>query len=251
MEKRPTLERFRKGDLVQYFNNVLEIVTTDRATTLNIADQRKALADVMKRFNASWQPNKGSELTPQIQQLDEKRDSLFLGLKKTVDAWSVHHYEEEKKNASFLIADKIEAHGTLLHKLRYQQETATLNALILDFTGELADEIALLGLTQWVTKLQEVNTAFNEKYLERAKALSTEQEGIVLQLRTESTQAFQQLVNIFEARMAIAKVERADLSEYEAVNNELNEITEQYNEAVQKHNTTPKEEKPNDNILAK
>ncbi len=242
MTTRPKLENYRKGDLVQYFNNVLEIVTEDRAATLNITEQRKTFADVMERFNASWQPAKGSELTPQIQQLDEERDGLFLGLKKTVDAWAVHHYDEEKKNAAFLIADKIEAHGTLLHKLRYQEETATLNALLLDFTNELADKVALLELTQWVEKLQTVNTTFNEKYLERAKALSSEQEGVVLQLRSESTQAFQQLVTIFTARMAIAKVEGADLTPYETVNNELNEITEQYNEAVQKHNSAPKGE---------
>ncbi len=86
MNARPKLENYRKGDLVQYFNNVLEIVTEDRAATLNITDQRKTLADVMERFNTSWQPSKGSELTPQIQQLDDERDSLFLGLKKTVDA---------------------------------------------------------------------------------------------------------------------------------------------------------------------
>ncbi len=240
MTTRPKLESYRKGDLVQYFNNVLEIVTEDRAATLNITDQRKTLADVMERFNTSWQPSKGSELTPQIQQLDDERDSLFLGLKKTVDAWAVHHYDAEKKNAAFLIADKIGAHGALLHKLRYQQETATLNALILDFTNELADKVALLGLTQWVEKLQAVNTTFNEKYLERAKALSAEQDGVVLQLRSESTQAFQQLINIFEARMAIAKIEGGNFNAYETVNNELNEITEQYNEAIQKHNSAPK-----------
>ncbi len=241
MTTRPQLEMYRKGDLVQYFNNVLEIVTAERATALNIASQRKALADVMERFNASWQPNKGSELTPQIQQLDEERDSLFMGLKMTVDAWAMHHYDEEKKNASFLIADKIGASNDNIPRLRYQQETATLNALILDFTGELAKAISLLGLTQWVEKLQTVNTAFNEKYLERAKALSTEQEGVVLQLRIEASEAFRNLINIFEARMEIAKVERKDVNAYETANNELNEITEQYNEAVQKK--TPKENK--------
>ncbi len=232
MEKRPILEKFRKGDLVQYLNNVLEIITVERATELKVDVQRQALADVMQKFNASWQPNKGSELTPQIQKLDEQRDSLFLGLKNTVETWALHHYDDEKKNAAFLMIDKFETYGKMLHKLRYQQETATINSLVADFTTELSNEVTLLDLTEWVQKLGATNVEFNEKYLERAKALSTEQEGIVLQLRTEATEAFQVLKNIFEARMAIAKVEGVDVDKYQNVDNELSEITEQYNQAV-------------------
>ncbi len=243
MNTRPILERFRKGDLVQYLNNVLEIVTTEEATALNIADQRGVLAEVMQRFNASWQPNKGSELTPQIQQLDEERDSLFLGLKNTVETWAIHHFDAQKRNAAFLIADKIETHGRFTHKLRYQQETATLNSLVADLTEELADEVTLLGLNEWVSKLKDVNVTFNEKYMERTLALSTEQEGVVLQLRTQATEAFQQLRSIFEARMAIAKVENTDLSEFERVNNALDELTEQYNKAVQASNSPNEDEK--------
>ncbi len=236
MMLKPHLERFRKGDLVQYFNNVLTIVTEERATTLNVAPQRQALAEVMERFNTSWQPNKGSELTPEIQQLDEKRDSLFMGLKITVNSWAIHHYNEEKKNAAFLISDKIGNASSDVAHLRYQEETATLNALILDFQNELADQIALLDLTEWVEKLQQTNIAFDEKYLERALALSIEQEGVVLQLRTESSEAYRNLVNLFEARMEIAKVDGEDITLYQIVKNGLNEITEEYNEAVQKNN---------------
>ncbi len=241
METRPVLERFRKGDLVQYLNNVLEIVTIQKAETLNVSEQREALAQVMQQFNTSWQPNKGSELTPQIQQLDDVRDSLFLGIKNTVETWAAHHYDAQKKNAAFLLADKIEMHGKMLHKLRYQQETATINALVDDLLGGLSEATNLLGLTEWVVQLKIVNVEFNEKYVERAKALSTEQEGVVLQLRTKATEAFFQLKNIFEARMAIAKIEQTDLiSVYQQLDNELNEITEQYNNAVLNTSSSPK-----------
>ncbi len=234
MIQKPRLKNYRKGDLVQYLNNVLEIVSEERATALNIAPQRQVLAEVMERFNTSWQPNRGSELTPEIQDLDEKRDSLFMGLKMTADTWATHHFDLDKRSAAFLISDKISNAGNDIVRLRYQEETATLNALILDFQNELSEQVALLNLTNWVEELQEVNTAFNEKYLERAKALSTEQEGVVLQLRTESSEAFHNLVNLFEARMEIAKVDGEDITLYQTVENELNELTEEYNEAVGK-----------------
>ncbi len=229
----PLLEKYRKGDLVQFFNNVLEILTEQRAQALKISPQRKALEEVMQHFNEAWHPNRGSELTPQIEELDMERDTLFIGLKLTVDAWGTYHYEKEKRNAAFLIADKIASYGDKLHKKRYQQETAILNSLLSDLETGLAKEVQALGLTEWVANLRKVNTEFNQKYVERTEATASEQEGKVLELRKEATSVFRKLKMLFEARMAIAEVENSeDLPTFKAVENALSRLVEQYNDAV-------------------
>ncbi len=230
----PLLEKYRKGDLVQFLNNVLEILTEEQANTLKVAPQRAALDEVMQRFNDSWHPERGSELTPQIQELDTERDALFMGLKLTVDAWADYHYEGDKKNAAFLISDKIASYGKEVQLVRYQQETAILNSLLEELENQLSDEVLLLGLTDWVAKLKTVNTQFNEKYVERTLATSTEQEGKVLELRKESIKVFRKLKSLFEARMEIAEAEEsADFPTYESVENALSRLAEQYNDAVQ------------------
>ncbi len=235
MLQTPLLEKYRKGDLVQFLNNVLKILTQERAMTLKVAPQREALAEVMQRFNDSWHPNKGSELTPQIQELDVERDTLFTGLKLTVDAWASYHYEKDKQNASFLLSDKIASYGEKLHKIRYQQETAILNSLLASFENELQQEVQLLGLTDWVAKLRATNTLFDAKYVERTEATSTEQEGRVLELRIEATHAFRKLKSLFEARMEIAEAEETEaFTTYETVGNSLSRLAEQYNDAVQR-----------------
>ncbi len=81
MIQNPLLEKYRKGDLVQYFNNVIEILTVERAEALKVAPQRETLNEVMTQFNQLWQPNKGSELTPQIEELDVERD-IFSFMRK-------------------------------------------------------------------------------------------------------------------------------------------------------------------------
>lgn len=246
MTTRPLFEKFRKGDLVQYFNNILDIVTEEHATNLKISEQRETLAEVMERFNASWQPSRGSELTPHIRKIDEERGSLFMGLNKTVKAWALHHYDEEIKSAACLIADKIDDVDGRIPRLRYQQKTATINMLLMEFSGELADKISLLGLTKWVEILQDVNTSFDDKYLERTNELAKEQEGLVLKLRKESIEAYRSLISLFEARMAVAEVDGEDVSLYYSLNNVLGELASEYNEAVQKHSS--KEEK-DENIV--
>ncbi len=233
MLQTPLLEKYRKGDLVQFLNNVLEILTEQRATTLKITPQREALAEVMQRFNDSWHPERGSELTPIIQELDVERDTLFMGLKLTVETWGTYHYEKEKRNSAFLIADKIASYGDKIQVTRYQQETAILNSLLSDLESELSEEVQSLGLTAWVANLRRVNTEFNQKYVERTEATATKQEGKVLELRKEATSVFRKLKILFEARMAIAEAETSeDLPTYETVENALSRLVEQYNDAV-------------------
>ena len=232
------LDKFRKGDLTQYFNNILSIVTDPKATTLVVSNERIALANTMITFNEQWQVAKGSELTPQIADLDNQRDGIFSGLKGTVTTWAKNHYDMAQKNAAFIIANKIASYGSKITLMRYQQQTATLNAIISDLENELAEEVTLLALTPWVTTLKDLNTQFDTKYVERAKALSLEEDGIIAELRAKAIDDFKTLKTILEARMTIATVENSEnLAVFNEVANEWNTLTNQYNDAVTRTTT--------------
>ena len=229
----PILEKYRKGDIAQYFYNVLEIITEDRATTLQIANQRSALATTMDSFKTNWQQVKGSELTPQIAELDAQRDSSYIGLKLTVDTWASNHFDDSLKNAAFLIADKLATYGNRIQTLRYQEETATLNAIINDLETDLAPQVTQLGLTDWVAQLKNLNTSFNEKYVLRAQDLSTEQDGLVAEIRIQATNEFKLLKDLFVARGTVAIEDaQGNAALFTTVANEWNTLTEQYNAAV-------------------
>lgn len=229
----PQLEKYRQGDIVQYMNNVLEIVSESRATDLELVPQRETLANTMQQYNALWQPHKGSELTPQIAELDQRRDELLMGLKTTVATWATYHYKAGFKNASFVIADLINSYGERLVKLRYQQETATITAIVNDLESTLKKEVTLLGLTDWVSELKATNIAFNQKYMERTLALSTEQEGVMASLRLQAIAAFRSLKALFLARKAVAEADTGtQVALFNTVAKEWQQLTEQYNQAV-------------------
>ncbi|CAM1357843.1 DUF6261 family protein [Tenacibaculum xiamenense] len=241
----PNLEKYRKGDLAQYFFNVLDIVTEERATTLQITDQRNALATIMTSFKMNWQQIKGSELTPQIAELDAQRDASYVGLKQTVDAWASNHFNENLKNAAFVISDKLATYGTKIQSLRYQEQTATLDAIINDLETDLIAEITSLELTQWVSHLKSLNNAFNEKYVLRAQDLSTEQEGLVAEIRMKAIEEFRVLKDIFVARGTIANVDnQSNAALFTTVLNEWNTLTDQYNTAVLRNYSSSSTETP-------
>lgn len=241
----PLLEKYRNGDFIQYMNNVLDLVTEARAATLNLAPQRTALYNGMQEMNTLWQPARGSEITPQIAQLDTRRDSIFSGLKMTADAWAHHHYDDAQRNAAILIADNMAAHGHKIQDLRYQEETAVLNAILNDLENEYSDAVSLLGLAPWVSELRSVNTEFNDLYVARTQALSTQQTGAVETQRNQVTTDFRGLKTLFEARMAVAEVDGgANLSEFETVHNEWSTLSGAYNDAVTRYAHTDTTEEP-------
>lgn len=239
----PNLEKFRQGDFVQYMNNVLDIMTDTRATTLSLTTQRDNLYTVMRDLNETWQPQVGSELTPEIATLDQQRDMIFNGLKGTVDNWATNHFDESWRNAAFLISDDIAAHGQRIYEMRYQQQTATITAILNDLDDELSAQVTTLGLGTWVEELRTVNERFNDKYVERAQALSSHQPGIVVEQIGIATTAFRALKTGFDSRFNVAVMDDAPtISEFEQVENEWNVITNQYNDAVTRYADSEEEE---------
>lgn len=233
MLKTALLEKYRNGDFIQYINNVLTIITEEKATALNITEQRTLLQTSINELNNIWTPNKGSELTAQLVTLDKLRDSLFSGLKMTVDVWSKHHYDESKKELALLVSNSINSHGKDIIALRYQQETAVLNAILNDLLNEIPAAVLGLGLMPWVVELQLANKEFDALYVNRAIEISGTEKGIVDTKRTLVTGNFKTLKQVFEARKVIAQIEESDvLADFNTLSNEWSTLTQQYNDAI-------------------
>lgn len=231
----PILEKFRNGDFIQYLNNLLQIVPEAQADQLKLAPQRAAIADTMQKLNDGWHPNKGNEYTAELAKLDAERDSLFTGLKITVDTWAVHHYHGAVKQAAVEMKTVIGRHGSRVVALRYQQETATINAIIHELETETAEDLKRTGLINWVNKLKAVNDEFNEVYIKRTQNMSQEQEGFVAELRKKGTEEYRLFKMVFDSRINLAIVDSgADLPAFQKVEADLNALTEQYNDAVKR-----------------
>ncbi|KAA5537436.1 hypothetical protein F0919_07105 [Taibaiella lutea] len=239
----PNLEKFRQGDFVQYMNNVLEILTATQANNLLVANQRNNLKALTEELNATWQPIVGSELTPEIEAIDRQRDLIFTGFKLTLDNWASNHYYPEWRNAAFMLSDNIAGHGERITLMRYQQQTATFNAIINDFENELLVHLQTLNLQDWLAEIKTLNTTFNEMYVKRTQAISGHQPGLIDELIGKTTIVFRQLKSIFEARFAVAVADGAYIvPEFQQVENEWSMLGQQYNDAVSRYSGSEADE---------
>lgn len=246
----PNLEKFRQGDFVQYMNNVLEILTGTDANKFLVAKQREHLKALMDELNASWQPQVGSELTPEIQAIDVQRDMIFTGFKMTVDNWSTNHYDATWRNAAFMLSDNIAGHGDKIISMRYQQQTATVNAIIHDFENELIDHLRTVNLENWLTEIKTLNTSFNDMYVKRTQSISGHQPGLIDEMIGKVTVAFRQLKSIFEARFSVAVADDTFLvPAFQQVENEWSMLSQQYNDAVTRYAGNGSDGKPDAGVV--
>ncbi|MBK8627635.1 MAG: hypothetical protein IPN86_19335 [Saprospiraceae bacterium] len=86
------------------------------------------------------------------------------------------------------------SHGERIDKLSYQQATAVIDALLMDWKDNpaLLSGVGTLGLTQWVNLLAQLNKEFNDMYITRAK--TSVKPGQVDQKRIEIRRAYDEIL---------------------------------------------------------
>ena len=228
-------QNYRKGDFYQFMVNVLDILTQDRATTLNVSSQRAALATEVQNFNNAYTPIIGSDITPQLASLDTQRDDALIGLKSVLEGY-VKHHEEGKRNAAFILLDLMKGYGNEINKHRYQLETATVSNLISDWQTLHADKLSLLSLTQWVQHLADTNTNFNTLYVSRTQQISGLETGTLEAIRAAAVDKYRDLRAHIEAHGLLTPTELNT-----QVQQEISSLALQYNDAVTRY-TGPDEQ---------
>lgn len=222
-------EKYRKGDFYQFMVNVLEIVTTDRATTMAITAQRAALDAQVQLFADAYTPVIGSELTPQLAALDTQRDDALVGLKSVLEGY-LKHFERAKRDSAFSLLDLMNGYGDQIYKLRYQLETATVSNLLNDWQSSHSAAITTLGIADWVQYLSEVNLEFNQFYLGRTQQIAGIESGALDALRVSTLDAYRLLKSHIEAHGLLTP---SALNTQ--VQQEISSLASQYNDAVNRY----------------
>ncbi len=229
--KRAFTERYNYYTTAQYIENTLEIITKDKAQTLNLSEEREHLVIALKNFKNRQQYK--SDITQQIAATDKNRNTIYVGFKHTLEAWAKNHYDQNIQQKASEVLQKLKSFGKRIDLMPYQEKTATLNGIILALTTEFSNAIAILNLKQWVVELDSLNTEFDRLYVKRVAEKAPYKKGENKRLQKALLAAYKTLTSVFNTRMAIAKLDRTEhLEHFIATTKLCNDLTLQYNTAV-------------------
>lgn len=218
--KKIKLLSLRNEEHFQFYTDFKSLVEANDPISLGIeaafnaflplySDEREALDIIRKNI-----------LTKNISDADDLRDNTFRGLSDAVNSVT-HHFLAEKREAAARILLVIEHYGNIGLK-PYDEETATISSFIGDLTN-LADDLTLLGLSDWVNELQANNTAFDNLKKDRYTQEAGKTKLRMKQVRLQVDDAYKTIAERIDA-LAIVNGDEA----YASFIDELNERIEAY-----------------------
>jgi hypothetical protein len=232
--------RLKNRTFVQFFQHLLEILQAGNPETLLVKKQYDDLLPLVAVLFELTQADKGSEISDELVELDGKRDATWWGIDLQIQSFA-HHFDPAKQEAAIALENSLTPFGTGFTRLKYVEETNTLNGIINKWEGnaDLSTAITTLALTEWVNKLKAENTLFDTKFKARVNERADAPDVKSVELRKQIIAAYRELLAHLQAHTTLS----TDGS-YDTINNRINQLIDEYNKMIPKkeQEETPAEE---------
>ncbi len=203
------------NDLIIRFTAVLLGIEAAYAVYLLLYANEAEALDVIRK----------SAVTNEIADADHQRDNTYRGLCDTVKG-AGKHFLPAKREAAGRIQVALDHFGNINTK-PYDEQTASINTLVIDLNTDYAADIATLNLAEWITELQANNDAFEALMDERYSNDAGKTQLKMKEVRKEVDAAYHTITDRINALAIVNGVET-----YEPFMKELNKRVEKYNNTL-------------------
>jgi hypothetical protein len=216
---------------LQFILEVIKLIRKFNSILLKIPALFENLSACAEKEERCYKISNKSDLSELKMEIDHIRDTLFLGIKKSVKLALVHFDEKIQEAARKLkiIYDKYNKPISLVDQ-PYDAETVGINNFIKELETDYPNEIDIVGLRPWIDKLRIRNEEFEQltsAYIEQKaeKPLFQSKEA-----RRETDEAYKKIVYGINGLIVLeGETEYADFV------NELNILIKHYNDTLAQH----------------
>jgi hypothetical protein len=207
---------------VEIHNTVNTVITRFSPETLGIKkqydvyklflDEEISLLDIVKK----------SGYTVEIEEQDNRRDTVFRGFADAVKS-AENHFNPEKQKAAAQISIVLQNYGNIAAR-PLDQETAAIDDMLRELrNGNYPELITVLALGDWITQLELENQKFKELMLARYSESAKRPTSNMRETRTKVDKAFSEIVYTIESLVWINGI-----TAYEPFIKELNAVIGRY-----------------------
>lgn len=224
------LKALKHPEFLQYVKFLLEKTDKAGAETLKIKGPRDLLAAVFILLQKALNQENVKDETKKIKQLDDDRDSYYVGFSFLVEGY-LRGKNDLKKNAAITIRGLLKSQGPNVVRQNYQIESAILSNVVKALTTEpkYIAAVETLGLQSWVADIDEANKAFETAFMSRNTSIS-ESENVPAfgEVRLEAMPLIERLLNLISSRLETAKEDKQPTEPYEKLVAEINTLIDSF-----------------------
>ena len=223
--KRFKNEDLRNEEWFQFNTEVKSLVEQYTPQTLEIENLFATFLSLYANADEALEIIRKSATTEQITEADAARDTVFRGFADAVKSAN-KHFDAVKRAAAKRLQIVFDTYGNLARK-SYDEETALIYNFLQEMKGKYSNDIATLGLNDWVVQLETDNQTFETLMKTRDNETSTKTALRMKNVRTEADRCYRDILDRLDALMLVK-----GLLPYEPFVRDLNVRVERYSNTV-------------------
>ncbi|MBK8623407.1 MAG: hypothetical protein IPN79_17010 [Saprospiraceae bacterium] len=218
---------YTTGEIIQFSTNVSYVYNESDTEALKLKDRVDALIQATSVLDEVFLTPAGTEKSGDVKQVNIDRRDVMTGLNYYLRSFTKSK-DEAKKNAADVLLKNIKTNCKKINSISYQDRTAQVNALHKDWTTEtnLKEAIILLGVTERLEELKNLNDEFDALFLSNSRTLKPN--SGILEKRAAVLDAYRLLIRDTEAFSFVAE----DKTPYQNLIREVNNVITRYNAPV-------------------
>ncbi len=155
---------------------LITLVESSKSTDENLLIAKDVITSGNDKLTGVLKASLVNPFTKPLGQADDWRDSIFLGGRNMVEAYTHWVFDVAKKEAAERLMEVFTRHGWKLHKFNYQNQSSATNSLIIELKKpELQADLATLGLIAWYDELIKSQQSFESIFNLKAGAKNSKE----------------------------------------------------------------------------
>jgi hypothetical protein len=195
--KRIKAEKLRNEVWFQFYTEFKKLVEQFDPKALNIEELFAAFIVLYVKADNALEIIRKSATTEQIIEVNRLRGVILRGFSDAVKS-ALSHFDPTKRELARQLKIVLDHYGNIA-RMPYDEGTATIYNFIQEMKGAQANNVAALGLNDWITQLNTENQKFEtlskNRYTEKAGKIGVN----MLEIRRETDKIYRNIVIRIEA----------------------------------------------------
>ncbi len=222
------------SQFVDFLFRILSILNLTDLAKLKIKKRYNVLNAIFIKLNEAYKEEQALAETKEIRSLENRRDRAIRGFSKYIDGLILSP-KANIASAALLLKNFLRNLSPNIAKEDYASESSILRKVYDAYLNntEIKAAIITIAAQDWLTEINDANTAFENKYAARTIVISTNNnKESFTQLRPKAFEAYKKVLKIIDSRYDVALDEEVDGTDYLNLINQINATIDQAEQII-------------------